>query len=99
MPFQEDASHRKSGEAAQAKSRTRLAEKCQVLVPAARSEPCAVASAFVTIWTASDEVCARARRARWAGVHTASGFVTVPVAATRKPAGSVRATSKSPYSR
>src|SRR5689334_18713617 len=37
MPFQEDASHRKSGEAAQAKSRTRLAEKCQVLVPEARA--------------------------------------------------------------
>src|SRR6266496_6337453 len=41
MPCQLEASHRKSGEAAQAKSRTLDARKCQVLVPGVRCAPCA----------------------------------------------------------
>ena len=93
MPFQADASQRYSGEAAHAKSRTRLALKCQVLVPLSARSPLAWASALVMICTGSAEVRALASRARWAGVHTAAGFVTVPVAATTNPPGTVSVTS------
>src|SRR5947207_6633241 len=98
-PFQADASHRKSGEADQAKSRTFLAVRCQVLAPGVRCALYAVASALVMTCTRSAEVFARVSRARSVALHTANGFCTVPVAATTNPAGSVSVTSKSPYSR
>ena len=99
------ASQRRSGPAAQAKSRTLDAVKRQVLVPGVGRAPFADASALVMIWTRSAEPLpsypprARARRARCSVVHTSVPFCTLPVAATTKPAGRVRLTSKSPYSR
>src|SRR5262245_10854469 len=61
-PFQLLASQRKSGEPAQAKSRTFDAVKCQDLVPGVRCAWCVVASAFVIMATAESEVLARSRR-------------------------------------
>src|SRR2546430_16124368 len=100
----------KLGAAAQATSRTFFALNRQVrvgLVPAGarggRRERGRVndwpTSAFAMIGTVVSDLRAVARRARWVGVSTSSGFRSVPVAATTKLAGTVRATSKSPYSR
>ena len=44
-------------------------------------------------WTFEDQVVRTVRG------NTSSGFCSLPVAATRVPAGTVTATSKSPYSR
>src|SRR5258705_4795610 len=99
MPFHPLASQRRSGPAAQAKSRTLGAVKRQVLVPAVGRRPLAIASAFVMTATAALDRRARSRRERCRAVHTATGFDTLPVAATTNPAGSVRVTLKSPYSR
>src|SRR5207247_1741633 len=87
-PFQADASHRKSGAAAQAKSRTFLAVRCQVLAPGVRCALYAVASALVMTCTRSAEVFARVSRARSVALHTANGFRTVPGAAARRDAPS-----------
>src|SRR5438445_3289922 len=97
----------KLGAAAQATSRTFFALNRQVrvgLVPAGgRGGRGRVndwpTSAFAMIGTVVSDLRAVARRARWVGVSTSSGFRSVPVAATTKLAGTVRATSKSPYSR
>src|ERR1051326_2630767 len=62
MSCQLEASQRKSGEAAQAKSRTLDARTCHVLVPGVRCAACAVASAFVMISTRSFEPRARLER-------------------------------------
>jgi len=56
-------------------------------------------SAFAMMGTVVSDLSAVARRARCVGVSTATGFSRVPVAATTKLAGTVSATSKSPYSR
>src|SRR3989449_11629760 len=99
MPLQLEASQRKSGEAAQAKSRTLRAVKRQVFVPGTRLPVYASASALVLICTRSADRRARASRARAVGPHTTSGFATVPVAAITNPAGRERDTAKSPHSR
>src|SRR3989442_7446365 len=67
MPFQLEASQRKSGEAAQAKSRTLRAVKRQVFVPGTRLPVFASASALVMICTRSADWRARASRARAVG--------------------------------
>src|SRR2546422_7313029 len=92
MPLQLEASQRKSGEAAQAKSRTLRAVKRQVFVPGTRLPVFASASALVMICTRSADRRARASRARAVGPHTTSGFATVPVAATTNPAGDRKST-------
>jgi len=87
--------------AAQATSRTFFAVKRHVsvgLAPAGRVAACPT-SALATMATVVSDRTARARRARSVAVSTSSGFPSVPVAATRKPRGTVMATSKSPYSR
>ena len=87
--------------AAQATSRTCFAVKRHVnvgLAPEGRVDACPT-SAFATMATVVSDRIARARRARSAAVSTSTGFSSVPVAATRKPRGTVMATSKSPYSR
>src|SRR2546426_7279447 len=67
MPLQLEASQRKSGEAAQAKSRTLRAVKRQVFVPGTRLPVFASASALVMICTRSADRRARASRARAVG--------------------------------
>ena len=87
--------------AAQAKSRTLSAVKCQVSVGywVGGRDAGSPISSFPRMTTVSSLVRARARRARWAAVRTSSGFCSVPVAATIMSVGTVRLTSKLPYSR
>src|SRR2546427_3555054 len=97
----------KLGAAAQAKSRTFFALNRHVrvgvgLAPEDRGRGRVTGwptSVFATMGTVVSDLSAVARRARWVGVSTATGFSRVPVAATTKLAGTVSATSKSPYSR
>src|SRR3989441_6724163 len=96
----------KFGAAAQATSRTFFALNRQVrvgLAPGERGGRGRVkdwpTSAFAMMGTVVSDLSAVARRARWVGVSTATGFSRVPVAATKKLAGTGSATSKSPYSR
>src|SRR6266850_856072 len=96
MPFQPLASQRRSGPAAQAKSRTVGAVKRQVLEPAVGRWPLAIASAFVIIAMASLEPRALARRAPCWAVHATDVLRTVPVAATTTPAGKVSAMPQPP---
>ena len=56
-------------------------------------------SSLPRMMTVASLVRARASRARCAAVSTSSGFCSVPVAATIMSAGTVRLTSKLPYSR
>ena len=99
--FTPTASHTKVREAAQAKSRTLSAVKRQVRVPnsAGGREAGSPTSSRPRITTVVSLVRARARRWRWVAVSTASGLRNVPVAATSMSAGTVRLTSKLPYSR
>ncbi len=87
--------------AAQAKSRTLSAVKRQVSVGYSvggreAGSPISSLPRMTTVWSL---VRARASRARCAAVSTSSGFFSVPVAATIMSAGTVRLTSKLPYSR
>ena len=87
--------------AAQAKSRTLSAVKRQVRVPEGvdgreAGLPISSLPRMMTVWSL---VRARARRARCVAVNTVRGFRRVPVAATIMSAGTVRLTSKLPYSR
>ena len=74
---------------ANAKSRTFLALKCQVLVAVLRDFSAASASAWVTMMTGLVAVRAWRRRSRWVAVSTASGFCSSPVLATIWSAGTV----------
>ena len=83
MPFQELASHRYSGDAAHATSRTFFAENFQVIVPVARGRAAPERiSSSVTIFTGVADFAAWASRLMTAGVSTSRGLVRVPVLAT-----------------
>src|SRR5438552_214178 len=85
----------KLGAAAQATSRTFLAEKRHVIVglgPAGRVAAWPT-SFFAMMATVESEPSACASRARCAAVSTSSGLVNRPVPATMKPRGTVMASS------
>jgi hypothetical protein len=88
-------------DAAQAKSRTLSAVKRQVRVPNSTRgrEAGSVTSSAPRMITVVSPVRARASRWRCVTVSTVSGLRSVPVAATSMSAGTVRLTSKLPYSR
>src|ERR671912_200092 len=89
------ASHKYLDDVAQETSRTLSARNRQVsfpLVPVAVLAP-AVRSASVTTLMIPDPRLAESRRARVCAERTCAAFVSVPVAETSHPSGSVSETS------
>src|SRR3989449_11541492 len=93
----------KLGAAAQATSRTFFALNRQVRVGLAPGERGRVndrpTSDFAMMGTVVSDFSAVARRARCVGASTSAGVRRGAVAATTKLAGTVEATSETPYSR
>jgi hypothetical protein len=86
--------------AAQAKSRTLSAVKCQVRVPPTdEGREARPISPLPRITTVVALRFAAASRCRWSGVSTLAGLVSTPVAPISMSVGTVRFTSKEPYSR
>src|SRR5438445_11978120 len=98
MPFQLLASHRYSGDAAQATSRTFFAENFHVIVPVVRGRAAPErTSSRVTMFTGVAGLAPCARRALTVGVRRSPGLVSAPVLATGLPAGRVISTVQWPH--